>query len=127
MKIPVIILLLLMPIVALAQSHQGMNEKDMQKMMQQMQKMKSCMQNIDQTKLKALEQRSSRSEAEVKSLCASGKREEAQAKAISFGKKIASDSIMQAMKKCSEMTKGMMSKAPIMDQHKDRSGHHVCD
>jgi len=127
MKIPVIILLLLMPIVALAQSHQGMNEKDMQKMMQQMQKMESCMQDIDQTKLKALEQRSSRSEAEVKSLCASGKREEAQAKAISFGKKIASDPIMQTMKKCSEMTKGMMSKAPIMDQHKDRSDHHVCD
>ncbi len=120
MKIPVFILLLLMPIVALAQSHQGMNEKDMQKM-------ESCMQDIDQTKLKALEQRSSRSEAEVKSLCASGKREEAQAKAISFGKKIASDPIMQAMKKCSEMTKGMMSKAPIMDQHKDRSDHHVCD
>jgi len=127
MKIPAIILLLLMPIVALAQSHQGMNEKDMQKMMQQMQKMESCMQNIDQTKLKALEQRSSRSEAEVKSLCASGKREEAQAKAISFGKEIARDTIMQAMKKCSEIMKGMMPTMPFMNQHKDRSDHHVCD
>ena len=127
MKIPAIILLLLIPIASFAQDHQGMNEKDMQKMMQQMQKMESCMQNIDQTELKALEQRSSRSEAEVKSLCASGKREEAQAKAISFGKEIARDPVMQAMKKCGEMMKGMMSTMPLMNQHRVRSDHHVCD
>ncbi len=120
MKIPAIILLLLIPIASFAQDHQGMNEKDMQKM-------ESCMQNIDQTKLKALEQRSSRSEAEVKSLCASGKREEAQAKAISFGKEIARDPVMQAMKKCGEMMKGMMSTMPLMNQHRARSDHHVCD
>jgi len=127
MKISAIILLLLMPIVTFAQNYQGMSEEDMQKMTQQMQKMETCMQNVDQAKLKVLEQRSYQFEAEVKSLCDSGKREEAQAKAISFGKEIAIDPTMQAMRKCNEMMKGMMPKMPFMDQHKDPSSHHVCD
>jgi hypothetical protein len=127
MKISAIILLLLMPIVTFAQNYQGMSEEDMQKMTQQMQKMETCMQNVDQAKLKVLEQRSHQFEAELKSLCASGKREEAQAKAISFGKEIANDPTMQAMRKCREMMKGMMPKMPFMDQHEDPSGHHVCD
>jgi predicted lipoprotein len=127
MKMPVIILLLLMPIISFAQNYMGMNEQDMQKMMQQMQKMESCMQNVDQTKLKVLEQRSYQLEAELKSLCASGKREEAQAKAISFGKEIAQDPTMQAMRKCGEIMEGMMPKIQFIDQHKDLTDHHVCD
>ena len=127
MKISAITLLLLMPIVTFAQDYQDMNEEDMQKMMQQMQKMGSCMQNVDQAKLKILEQRSNQFEAEVKSLCANGKRKEAQAKAISFGKEIAKDPTMQAMSKCSEMMEGNMPNMPIMKRHKDRSNHHVCD
>ncbi len=121
------ILLLLMPMVTVAQNYQGMNEGDKQKMMQQMQKMQSCMQNIDQAKLKVLEQRSYQIEAEVKSLCVSGKRDEAQEKAISFGKEMAKDPTMQAMRKCGEMMKEMMPKMPFMDQDKDHSSHHVCD
>jgi hypothetical protein len=65
MKISAIILLLLMPMVTVAQDYKGMNEEDMQKMMQQMQEMQSCMQSIDQKKLKALEQRSSQFDAEI--------------------------------------------------------------
>jgi len=127
MKISAIILLLLIPIVTFAQNYQGMSEEDMQKMTQQMQKMETCMQNVDQAKLKVLEQRSYQFDAEVRSLCDSGKREEAQAKAISFGKEIANDPTMQAMRKCSEMMEGMMPKMPFMDQQKDFSSHHVCD
>ena len=127
MKISAIILLLLIPIVAFAQNYQDMSEEDMQKMTQQMQKMETCMQNIDQAKLKVLEQRTYQFEAEVRSLCDSGKREEAQAKTISFGKEIANDPTMQAMRKCRKMMKGMLPKMPYMDQHKDSSNRHVCD
>ncbi len=127
MKIPAIVLLLLMPMVTGAQNYQGMSEGDTQKMMQQMQKMQACMQNVDQAKLKVLEQRSYQFEAEVKSLCDSGKRDEAQEKAISFGKEIVNDPTMQAMRQCSEMMKGMVPKMPFMAQDKDRSSHHVCD
>ncbi len=127
MKISTCILLLLIPMIAAAQNYQGMNEEDMQKVMQQMQKMQACMQNVDQDKLKALEQRSKKFEAEVKSMCDSGKRDKAQQKAISFGMEIAKDPSMQQMRKCGELSKGMMPKMPFMDQDKDYSSHHVCD
>ena len=132
MKITAIILLLLMPMVTVAQNYQNMSEEDMQKMMQQAQKMQSCMQNIDQAKLEAIDQRSSEILANIDSLCASGKRDEAQAKAISYGKEMAKDPTMLTMRKCSEMMsgemmQGMMPKTPLMDLDKDLSSRHVCD
>jgi hypothetical protein len=127
MKMSTVILLLLMPMVAGAQNYQGMNEADMQKMMEQMQKMQSCMENVDQEQLKALEQRSYQYEAELKSLCASGKRDEAQKKAMLFGKEIAKDPAMKAMSKCREMAKGVNLKMPFMAQEEDASNKHVCD
>ena len=132
MKISAIILLLLMPMVTVAQNYQNMSEEDMQKMMQQMQKMQSCMQNIDQAKLNAIDQRSSQILTKIDSLCASGKRDEAQETAISYGKEMAKDPTMQEMKKCSEMMsgemmQGMMPKTPLMDLDKDLASRHVCD
>ena len=127
MKISAIILLLFVPMVTVAQNYQDMNEEDMQKMMQQMQKMQSCMQNIDQEKMEELEQLTYKIGESIESLCANGMRDEAQEKAISFGKEMAKDPTMQAMRKCREMVKGKMPKMPFMDQNKDRTSRHVCD
>ncbi len=127
MKISLSILLLLIPMVAAAQNLQGMNNEQMQKIMQQMQEMQACMQKVDKDKLKALEKRSKQFEAEVKSLCTNGKRDKAQKKAISFGKEIAKDPSMQAMRKCGELSKGTMQNMPFMDQETDYSKRHVCD
>ena len=132
MKISAIIILLLMPMVTVAQNYQNMSEEDMQKMMQQAEKMQSCMQNIDQAKLQAIDQRSSQVLAKIDSLCASGKRDEAQETAISYGKEMAKDPTMQEMRKCGEMMsgemmQGMMPKIPMMDLEKDLSSRHVCD
>ena len=132
MKISVIVLLLLLPAAALAQNYQnyeGMNEQDMQKMMQQMQKMQTCMEDVDQEKLNQLEQRSQQIDAELKALCAEGKRDEAQAKAISFGKEFENDPTLQTMRKCSAMMEGMVPEMPYMEtvEDKDYSGDHVCD
>ena len=127
MRLSASVLLLLMPMVSVAQNYQGMSEADMQNTMQQMQKMQSCMSNVDQESLKALEQRSYQIEAEVKSLCASGKRDEAQETAISMGKEMMSNPAMQEMKKCGEMMQGMVPQMAFMDQDKDFSDKHVCD
>ena len=132
MKITAIILLLLIPMVTVAQNYQNMSEEDMQKLMQQAQKMQSCMQNIDQSKLEAIDQRSSQVMANIDSLCASGKRDEAQKTAITYGKEMAKDPTIQAMRKCGEMMKGemmqgMMPKTPLMDLDKDLASRHVCD
>ncbi len=122
--------LLLMPVASFAQNYPGMNEAGLQKMMQEMQKMASCMEKIDQNKIKQIEQRSRQLEAEVKALCARGERDSAQAKVMSFSKELRNDPTLLAMEKCGDMMKGQMPAMPTMpmiDQHEDNASQHVCD
>lgn len=120
-------LFLFLPITGFAQNYQGMNEADMQKMMQQMEKMKSCMEKVDEQELKAIEQRSKQIEEEVKALCASGKRDEAQQKAISLGEEIANSPTMQQVSKCDGMIDEMMAKMAFTAEDKPSETLHVCD
>ena len=105
----------LMTAPAMAQAPQGMDQQDMQVIMQQMQEMQECMADIDTNELKALEQRSKQLEAEVKSLCSAGKRADAQDKAIDFSKEIMASSTMQTMKKCTENVASMVPQLNIPD------------
>jgi len=123
MKISTVILLLLMPTVVVAQTYPGMNEADMQKI----QEMQSCMEKVDQEKLKSLEQRQNQFDAEVKSLCDSGERDEAQKKAILYAQEMMKNPAIQAMKKCGEIAKGMMPEMSFMNQDEKISNQHVCD
>lgn len=129
MKVLTIIMLVLIPVAAVAQNFQGMNEQDMQKMMQQAMKAQACMEKIDQAELKALEQRSNEFDTEVRALCAAGKRDKAQKKAIKFGKEMAKKPVLQEMKKCGELMQGEMPQMemPLMDEDIDYSSQHVCD
>ena len=129
MKISTAILTLLLPLTAIAQNYQGMSESDMQNMRQQMQEMQTCMQGIDQSRMKEFEQRANKVEAEMKSLCASGKRDDAQQEAMAFAREVSSNPDIQKMRKCSEKMKGMMPRMPYMDQANgpDSSVSHVCD
>lgn len=124
MKKLITISLLSLPIVAAAQDIPGMSEE----MMQRMQSMQTCMAGIDQSALDEFEQRSSQLDSEVKALCASGKRDEAQKMAMSFGLEMAKMPALQEMKKCGEMMKGaaMPNNAPLVNDT-DYSSHHVCD
>jgi hypothetical protein len=127
MKILISLLLLLVPIVVIAEKSQGMGEQDMQMMMQQMQKMQSCMKDIDQTEMQALEKQSNQFQAEIKNLCSNGKQAEAQTKAISFAKQMLRNKSVKIMMKCTEKMRGMMSKMPFPDFGKDYSNENVCD
>lgn len=130
MKQILLSLLLLFPMVSFSQGIQdlqGMNEDDMQMMMQQMQKMGECMQDIDEAELKSLEQRSRDFEAELKSLCKAGKRAEAQKKAMAFGRQVSSDPTVKTMRRCGEMMKGAMPDMPSMEEYEDDFDSHVCD
>ena len=63
-------------------------------------------------------------------MCARGKRDEAQEKAIAFSIEIANDPTMQEIRKCQENVKvnmPNMPKMPYMEQEKDNSKGHVCD
>lgn len=118
---------ILMAAPAMAQAPQGMDQQDMQVIMQQMQEMQECMADIDTNELKALEQRSKQLEAEVKSLCSAGKREDAQDKAIDFSKEIMASSTMQTMKKCTANVASMVPQMNVPDMVEQLKEKHVCD
>jgi hypothetical protein len=119
----------ILPAIALAQNYPGMNPDDMQNMMQQMQKMQACMQEVDQSRLKEFEQQGQAVEREVKALCSAGKRDEAQDKAMEFGRQVATDPDMQKIMECGKMMSSAMPKMPYMEQasEPDASSSHVCD
>ncbi len=118
---------------ALAQP-QGINEADMQKMMQQAQKMQACMANVDRSKLKELENKGRQLEAEINELCAAGKRDEALSTAMREGLKMSNDPAVKAMRECSDLMpdiSSMMPKIPYPGgnggEDKDESDGHICD
>ena len=129
MKISTVFISLLMPAMVVAQSYQGMSEADMQNMMQQMQEAQACMQGIDQSRLEAFELQARKTESEIKSLCASGKRDAAQQEAMAFAREIKSDPDIQKMLGCGEKMRGMMPAMPYLDQvnASGESGGHLCD
>jgi hypothetical protein len=114
---------LLLPVVAVAQDIPAISEE----MMLQLQNMQTCMEGVDQEAMQAFELRSSQMDSELKALCASGKRDEAQQLAISFGQEMAKTSVLQEMKRCGEMMKGAaMPNMPIV-KDTDYSFLPVCD
>ncbi|WP_305906619.1 hypothetical protein Q9L42_020080 [Methylomarinum sp. Ch1-1] len=104
-----------------------MDQAKMQQMMQQMQNMQRCMQGIDQAEMKALEQRGRTMEAELRGLCAQGKREEAQTAALEFAMETAENSALQTMKKCGEQMQGLLPDLPLGPSRNDLKDRHVCD
>ena len=112
-----------------AQAGAGMSEEQMQQMMQAAEKMQECFAKMDQSAMQSLTAKGEKMQAEVKALCATGKRDEAQSKAIEYGKEIANSKEMQEMKKCTEMAGDMMQHMPMSPgADGDFSGMgHVCD
>jgi predicted transcriptional regulator len=135
MKKVAITLLCLTPIISFAQNPMGMSEADMQNMMQKMQGAQACMEKIDRSELDALEKKAKKFQAEMKSLCASGKRDAAQEKAMVYMKEIVNSSAVKETMRCGKMMEGamqgmmqgMMQNTPLMNQEKDYSSQHVCD
>jgi len=124
MKKSILLIFLIVPVGALAQ--QGMSEADMQRMMQQAKKMEACMADIDQAALTSMAEESRMMEQQVKNLCQTNKRDEAQKRAIEFGQEIAANDEMKKVRQCGEMMQGMMPAIglPTVEEMKER---HICD
>ena len=129
MKIAAMLVVLLLPVTALAQNPQTMNKGNMQNMMQVMQQVQECMASIDQSKLQDLQVKSEKMSKDIKSLCSNGQRDKAQNMAISYGREMASEPTLKQMQKCGEMAQGAL---PMMDNvktydEKEYASKHVCD
>ena len=87
---------------AFAESPLTLNPDQLKAFSDQMQKMQHCMNSIDQNAVKALESKANEVKSAVKSLCADGKPQQAQARAIAFGKEIANDPSVKKLAQCGE-------------------------
>ena len=103
----ILICALLIAAGAAAQDFSRMNQQDMQKMMQQAQKMQACMQKIDQAELEKLRVKAEAMSAEIQALCDAGKRDEALSTAIRLGRDMQSEPVMREMQGCSEVLQDM--------------------
>lgn len=127
MKLIMTPMLFLFSSLTLAQNYQGMSEEDMQRMMQQAKKAQACMQNVDQTKLQALGDEAKQVESEIKTLCAEGKRSEAEKRGYSFAREMNTNPDVAEMRKCGQMMRGMMPNMGFVDKASKESGGHICD
>ena len=129
MKNLVIISMLLMSISSIAQDRYGMDDVATQKMMEEMQKLQDCMANIDQSQFGDIERRQQQFEQEVRPLCASGRRDEAQKRAIKFGREMAGHPAIKEISKCSKLVNSDMAKEMLPDTDFNSEGldTHVCD
>ena len=134
----------LLPGVAFAQGQPGMppnmpmdmekmqRMQEMQRNMQQMdmgkmQEAMACMKDIDRSALEGLEEEGKKIEAELGALCKSGNRDEAQDKAMAYGKEMMSRPEIKKMRECSKLAAGMLPKMPFEDFEEKTKNQHVCD
>ena len=127
MKIFAITLLYLIPITVLAQNPMGMNADEVQIMMQNIKKAQECMAKIDRSEQLTLEVKQMRFEDAVRPLCASGKRDAAQKKALLFEKEMSNNSLLKALNKCNQLMGSLAEEMSSMDHDEDYSKQHVCD
>lgn len=118
-----VLVALLLPMTVQAQNYPGMPDAAMHNRMLQME---SCLENIDEAAMETLQARTQRLDAEIKALCAQGKRHEAQQKAVTFGQEMATDPTAQHMRRCGELMPGIVPDMTYTHE-KDASAGHVCD
>ncbi len=97
---------------------------EMDQMLQQMQKMQTCMAKIDYSALKPLQLESQLAEAKIKELCKSGHQKEAQLYAISYVQEVLKAPILLELKAC---TKGSPIAELMQVSIDDFNSKDVCD
>ena len=132
-------IIILFPVVVLAQGQPGtppnMSQKDIEQMQRNMQQMDmgkmqeamACMKNIDQSALQRLDQEGRKMKAEVAALCRSGKRDQAMATAMEYGKEMMKKPEIKKMRECGKMMAGMMPQLPFENIEEKQKDGHLCD
>jgi hypothetical protein len=92
-------------------------QPEMNQMMAVMQKMQNCILKINKKDRQMVEKKSRTFSAEIQSLCAKGKRAEAEKKSQQFGKKMMNDPVIKEINKCSKMMTSMIPESAVEDIH----------
>ena len=110
-----------------AQDFANMDQAQIDGFMKQAQAMQLCMANIDQQELEALGVEGEKLAAEIQTLCKAGERDEAQAKAVSYGKQILKDPVMLELKECTGMASQMIPQTMWAELENEDTQAHVCN
>ncbi len=94
------VLMLLGGIAHAANPYAGMGPADQQRMMMAVQKMKACMEGIPQQEMDELKRRGEAMHADLKRLCAAGRRRQALSKAMRYVREINALPALVKMQKC---------------------------
>lgn len=107
----------------------GPDSAQMQKLMEQAAVMQQCMEDIDQASLDAMRVKGESLSREVKALCDAGKRDDAQERAIKYGREMSASPELKKMKECSAGMQDMLPQlaAMIPQTAEDGEANHVCD
>ena len=118
-------LLLALPLLATAQQAPSFDPSQMQEMMKHfqdpaaMQKMqqqaeaaRQCMEGIDQAKLEALQKRAEAAGKEIDKLCKAGQKSEALDRGLALSRELRSDATLIKLQECSKNMTDMMKDMP---------------
>ncbi len=124
-----IFLLVMIPALSSAQQQPGFDPAQMQEMMkrfqdpaavqkmqQQAEAAKQCMEGIDQSQLDALRVRAEAAGKEIETLCEAGKKAEALEKGIQLSRTLNSDATVQKIRECSERMGDLLKDMPWAQQ-----------
>ncbi len=107
---------------------QGMDQAQMQQMMENAQKMQACMSDIDQSAMQEMAREAQTFQAEIKALCAAGKRKQAMSDAMAYGKRVNASPEMKKMRGCQKYMQGMMPDiAAHVPDPATLADSHICD
>ena len=103
--------------------------RQMQQMMQNNKKLLQCYKNIDKKPLDRLEKEGKAVEDKINDLCKAGRRDEAQAAAMAYARKVEGSKEVKEFRKCSEMADGMMGNiSTLMQESREQlQNGNVCD
>lgn len=109
-----------------AENMSGLNTPNMRDMITQMNKMQKCLLQVDENALLRYQSESNQLENELNTLCKQNKRQEAQVKAVAFGKKLISSKAFKTIKTCTEdMEKNKFM--PATPNFNNLEKHNICD
>ncbi len=105
------------------------DEAQMKLMVDQAAKMQTCMAEIDMGRIEAMSKESEALMDDVKALCRSGKREQAQSQAIAYGRRVAASPELKKLAECSADMRGLLPQMARLSQQAAEVGAdaHVCD
>ncbi len=100
----------------------------MQRMMEQAQAMQACLAKADQNAMTELRTRGEAMAAEMKAMCAAGKRDAAQTQALAYAREMADSPVVKSLAGCGDLVKSMLT-LPLAsaDAAEGKKVPHVCD